>query len=202
MADVNYTAPGDVPAEFWKEALKYSKQTGADPYLLAAIGKHETGYGTLGAGRDGFALGYGYYAPGNFNINYMDIPGRYDVQLYSAGRQINSFFGSKPVTQDSIKAFMEQSWKPGDQNWYKGVWSIYESYNKDPALQNHNPGFIDKIGTVADDSPLGAAKKAGETVGNLVSGKYNGPIAFFVILVLIGVMGFFSFSKIFTNGGK
>lgn len=189
-----YVAPGDVPAEFWSEALKYAKQTGADPYLLAAIGKHETGYGTLGAGRDGFSLGYGYYGPGDFNINYMDLPGRYDSQLYGAGQQINSFFHNNPVTLDSLKAFQDQSWKPGDTNWYQGVWSAYSSYNRDPNVPgNHTPTLGEKVGTIPDDSPLGVAK-------NLASGDYKGTLAFYVTMVLVAGLGVFSLSKVFGGG--
>lgn len=40
-------------------AQKYGAQYHVDPRLLLAIGGHETAFGTLGAGRQGYTLGYG-----------------------------------------------------------------------------------------------------------------------------------------------
>lgn len=188
----SYISPGDIPANFWNTDLKYAVQTGADPYLLAAIGRQETDYGTLGAGRMGFSLGYGYYGPNNFDIQYMDAPGQFDQQLYSAGLKVHSYFGNNPVTYDSLLKFAQTQWKPGDPTtWANNVWSFYNSYNKDPSVPgNHTPSLSDKTPPIPEDSLLG-----------LLTGKDNGTIAYFVIMILLVVLGIFALSKILTSKG-
>lgn len=57
-------------------ATRYGKQYGVDPRLLLAIGGHETGFGTLGAGRQGYTLGYGVTDSGILN-KYQGIEAQY-----------------------------------------------------------------------------------------------------------------------------
>ena len=120
-----------VPESFMEAATNAGNATGVDPLLIAAIGKHETGYGTLGAGREGYSLGYGYPAPGQGNAKYQDAPGEFSNQTLSAAKQIAGYLGNKDVTLENLTDFMNNSWKPGDKNWANAVWRDYQQLNKD-----------------------------------------------------------------------
>jgi len=121
VSNVTYSA---IPENFWKEATAIGGSYGTDPLLLAAIAKHETTFGTEGAGRDGFALGVGVYDSGNPNSNYQDSAGDYTKQLtWAANSLANNFSG--PVTEESIKAYQNASGYATDPDWAKGVYRNY-----------------------------------------------------------------------------
>jgi len=48
-----------VSAADWALVQQIASKYKIDPYILVAIGKHETGWGTQGAGRSGYTLGVG-----------------------------------------------------------------------------------------------------------------------------------------------
>jgi len=122
------SSPTTVPTDFWDAAVNAGNASGVDPTLLAAIAQHETGYGTLGAGRDGFSLGVGVYDAGNPNSNYQDSPGSYTKQLQWAANSIaNKFSGN--VSLESIKAYQKASGYATDPNWANGVWDAYQKIN-------------------------------------------------------------------------
>lgn len=112
-----------IPSDFWTKCQEHGKATGADPELLAAIGRHETDFGTEGAGRQGYALGYGVYGPTNLDTRFQGL----DNQLHYAGAQIARYFKGRPVTSDLVHGFMNDSWKPGDPHWADGVWYWYNN---------------------------------------------------------------------------
>ena len=117
-----------IPVEFWNACKTYGKQTGADPVLLAAIGRHETGYGTLGAGRSGYALGYGVYSPTNMDPRFRGL----ENQLLYAGKQIDRYMKGAPVTPGSVLAFSVNSWKAGNpQAWAASVWACYANLTEE-----------------------------------------------------------------------
>jgi len=114
-----------VPEKFWSEASSIGSAAGVDPLLLAAIAQHETGFGALGAGRDGFALGVGVYDKGNPNSNYQDANGTYTKQLtWAANSLANKFSGD--VTEANIKAYQDASGYATDPAWAKGVYNSYQ----------------------------------------------------------------------------
>jgi len=59
----------------WELVKSICLDYGVSPYLIAAIGWHETHWGRLGAGKIGWILGYGYF-PGSkvkgLKINFME----------------------------------------------------------------------------------------------------------------------------------
>lgn len=52
-------AVGSVSAADFALVQTVARKYGVDPYILVAIGMHETGWGTMGAGRSGYTLGVG-----------------------------------------------------------------------------------------------------------------------------------------------
>ncbi len=119
---MSYTVSGVVPKTFWAACQEAAAKTGADAFLLAAIGGHETYFGTRGAGLEGYALGYGVYSETNLDPRFKGLGN----QLYYAGMQIANFMRGRETTEDTIYDFMVNSWKPGDKNWYLGVWGMYQ----------------------------------------------------------------------------
>lgn len=113
--------PSGVPTDFWNKAVYYGDRYHADPFLLAAIAKHETNYGELGAGQKGYVLGYGYTDSGPIFGPTTTV----DQQLDGVARKASSFFGSNPVTPQGIQDFENQSWKASDPAWASGVAAAY-----------------------------------------------------------------------------
>jgi hypothetical protein len=120
-----------MPLEFWNACKTYGSQTGADPVLLAAIARHETNYGTVGAGLSGYALGYGVYSESNSDSRFRGL----ENQLHFAGAQIARDLEG-PVTLESIMDFSVNSWKAGDPvAWAKDVWGCYVEIAKEVGSQ-------------------------------------------------------------------
>ena len=186
MADVTYTKPGEVPYAFWFNAIRAGQEYGVDPYLLAAIGKHETGYGTLGAGRQGYALGYGY-GDNTIISKWKDTPGGSINQLRGVAWKIKDQFGSNPISLSSLNSFNKNSWKATDQGWGAGVWSAYQNLNKDgSAIGNTFKGLLtDPVGTVTDGLSEGLAKIAGGA-------------AYILMLLVIAGVALFAGAKMFS----
>lgn len=63
-AAVPASAPPGMPPDQWNLAVQAGQAHGVDPVLLAAIAKHETGFGTQGLGRRGLHLGVGAFDAG------------------------------------------------------------------------------------------------------------------------------------------
>jgi len=185
MSDTNYVRPGDVPADFWAAALNASAATGVDPYLIAAIGDHETQWGRNPDSYPGFSMGYGDYGPGANNKvwKYADNPGEYTNQTMAAAKQIAGYLGGQSVTEDSLHDFQVNSWKPGDQNWYKGVWSAYVHLNKEAT--GGDPNYKVEGGT--GDTTLTPTTSTAASIG--------GGILYIVILIIIAVVGMKAFEK-------
>jgi hypothetical protein len=176
----NYSGPAGIPTNFWSVDVQKAIDTGADPYLLAAIAQHETAFGTLGAGREGYTLGYGYPAPGQGDPFYQGV----DNQLFYAGQQINSYFNGDPITYEGLLSFAQNSWKPGDPKaWADSVWNIYQGYQgKDPKLTGtQGKSIAEKVKDVAN-----------------IPSKIASSAAYFLALVLIIFVGLYSVQKIFS----
>ena len=113
------------PSTFWSEALQVGAEYGVNPYLLSAISEHETEWGSLGAGRDGYSLGVGVYDTGDPNSNYQDTTGDYTKQLTWAAQSIAKNF-SGDVTEQNIKNYQIVSGYATDSDWASGVWDAYQ----------------------------------------------------------------------------
>lgn len=121
-ANPNAPPPG-VPASFWSADVAAANTTGANPWLLAAIAEEETGFGTAGAGRQGFVLGY--------HLNSPSAQGLVN-QLLGAGKAIEaSTFQQQTVNAGSLRSFANNFWEPltpqgtVDPQWAVNVWNEY-----------------------------------------------------------------------------
>lgn len=111
----------------WTLVLKYCKNYNITPYLIAAIGWHETHWGRLGAGVSGWILGYGYFAGSTVKEKYRGL----ENQLKGACPMIAKYFHF-PVSQTSCINFATNHWKPGaPTSWGKSVYLIYSGLEKD-----------------------------------------------------------------------
>ncbi len=191
MSSSTDKANSSIPDNFWSVDVNAATSAGADPYLLAAIAQHETQFGTLGAGQEGYALGYGYPAPGQGNPMYKGL----DNQLFYSGLKVNEFFSGDQVTPDSLYQFALTSWKPGASSdpvssaanakaWADSVWSIYSGYTRDPALTK-------------DNSLYGQVSSAVSTVKSVTSNAGN--TAYFATMVILALVGIFFFVRIWAK---
>lgn len=107
--------------------------------LLAAIGWHETHWGELGAGREGWYLGYGYYPGSTVAEKYRGLV----PQLTGAAKQIASYFKGRELTEETWLAFSRQSWRAGDPDaWAAGTWRIYQDLGgAGPAAPDPSPAL-------------------------------------------------------------
>ncbi|GAI79936.1 unnamed protein product [marine sediment metagenome] len=110
----------------WSLVEKYCTIYNFTPYLIAAIGWHETHWGRLGAGVRGWILGYGYFPGSTVKEKYRGL----ENQLKGACPMIAKYF-KFPVTQSSCINFAIYHWKPSAPTaWGKSVYSIYSSLEK------------------------------------------------------------------------
>jgi hypothetical protein len=114
--------PKWMPDKDWCCCICYADRYGTDPYLLAAIGWHETHWGTLGWGRKGFHLGVGCYSETKANPLFQGL----HRQLEWAAQQLGKFMG-RNITQEKIYEFAKKVWRPGNPlTWATSVWRIYQ----------------------------------------------------------------------------
>jgi len=110
----------------WNLVVRYCENYNFTPYLIAAIGWHETHWGRLGAGRYGWILGYGYFPGSTVKEKYKGL----ENQLKGACPMISKYFNF-PVSQTSCINFAVNHYKPGvPVAWGKSVYSIYSKLEK------------------------------------------------------------------------
>ena len=126
--------PDFIQPQEWKTLLKYCIVNNVNPYLITAIGLHETGWGTLGWGKEGYILGVGCYSETNADKSLQG----FDTQIAWATQAISKFFNLHPLKEE-ITEFAGKIWKPGDPlAWAQSVWSIYLE-----TLAKYAPDFKD-----------------------------------------------------------
>ena len=119
-------APGRPP---WVPALDWQTVQGicgADhvAYLAAAIGQHETGWGALGAGRDGFILGVGVFG----GVQQAQFRGLTNQLDWACPRLRSAFPGPETVTRDAVVAFGRDVYQvPDYTGWGNDVFALYAS---------------------------------------------------------------------------
>lgn len=115
--------PNFISETDWQLVTSICQRYNVDPYLIAAIGKHETQWGTAGAGKIGWILGYGYFPGSTVKEKYKGL----ENQVIGALNQFSKYMQS-PLTLQSITDLAVNHWKssaPG--SWAKSVYSIYIS---------------------------------------------------------------------------
>jgi len=134
--------PDFIPESDWQLVVRYCENYNITPYLIAAIGWHETHWGKLGAGRYGWILGYGYFAGSTVKEKYKGL----ENQLKGACPMISKYF-SFPVSQLSCINFAINHWRPSaPASWGKSVYSIYSGLEKDIVPQTTPTEVADMSG--------------------------------------------------------
>lgn len=94
---------------------------GINPFLIFAIGVHETGWGTMGWGKIGYVLGVGCYDEMHSDESLKG----FDNQIGWAVKALSEFMGFE-MTFQGLFNFAKYVWKPGNPlAWAKGVFSHY-----------------------------------------------------------------------------
>lgn len=137
----------------WVKVLDTASEFAVSPYLIAAIGWHETHWGRLGAGRKGWILGYGYFPGSTVAEKYKGL----ENQLRGACRQIARDL-KKPLSLSTLTDFAKNSWKPGNpEAWAESVWKIYT------ALQDDLSPLLYPGGTLPKQEPVKTEVYVSET---------------------------------------
>jgi len=115
--------PDFIQPQEWNTLLKYCIVNNVNPYLITAIGLHETAWGELGWGKQGYILGVGCYNETNADKTLQG----FDVQIAWATQALGKFFGLHPSRQE-LYEFAGKIWKPGNPDaWANSVWNLYEA---------------------------------------------------------------------------
>ena len=113
--------PKIVSKEQYDKVVLESLKFGVDPFLIFAIGLHETDWGNKGWGKHGYILGVGCYNEKDSDESLRGFP----QQIGWACRAIAEFIGFR-VTERALLNFAKYVWKPGNPAvWASDVWSRY-----------------------------------------------------------------------------
>ena len=113
--------PDQVLQEEFDFVVSSCVASGVDPYLIFAIGWHETQWGTKGWGRYGYILGVGCYNEKKVDEHFKGLV----AQVTWAVHNISDFIGFR-VTQKGLENFARHVWKPGNPSlWAADVWRCY-----------------------------------------------------------------------------
>ena len=127
--------------------LSVARSFGVDPNLIAAIGWHETHWNQLGAGRDGYTLGYGVPSSGERLTKYQGT----ENQVRGAAGKISrwqTFLGRALTIADmDAFAFGKRSnpsaplgWQPDDPGaWARSVSRIWSGLSGNTAAEGVGP---------------------------------------------------------------
>ena len=115
--------PSFIPQKDWDIVETYCSKYGVDPYLVAAIGWHETHWGKLGWGKKGYYLGVGCYSKTNANPAFQGLT----KQLEWAVPHIADFMAGK-LNLPLLILFAKQVWRPGNpEGWANSVFQIWKA---------------------------------------------------------------------------
>ncbi|MGQ9847528.1 MAG: hypothetical protein ACUVQP_08530 [Bacteroidales bacterium] len=113
-----------IPAKDWDIVVLKSIEYSVNPYLIAAIGWHETHWGRLGWGRKGYYLGVGCFSEDNADPSWQGL----NRQLDFACPALSNFTLFLP-NFNVLLNFAEKVWRPGNPTvWAKAVHSYYVQY--------------------------------------------------------------------------
>lgn len=173
--------PGGIPDSDWQKVQQYGQKYGVDPYLLVAIGIHETGWGKLGLGRKGLILGVGAYDSGPV-YTWAGL----DRQL-DQGAKILANHGVKTI--DDVKAGKAKFWTPS-KGWAESVAKVHARITggSDTVVVAENAA-LPGVGGIVD----GVGSAIRESVNGVLAQAYNASITglvFFtaVLAVLAGLV--------------
>ncbi len=118
--------PEFIPNSDWRLVVRKCVQGGVNPYLIAAIGWHETHWGRLGWGKLGFHLGVGCYTETDADYSLQGL----EKQVSWAVNQLQSYVLWLP-NLSLLTTFAKKIWRPGNpEKWAESVNSFFEKYMK------------------------------------------------------------------------
>ena len=118
--------PDFIPEADWQATVAICSRWKVDPYFIAAIGWHETHWGKLGAGVNGWILGYGYFPGSTVKEKYRGLY----KQVEGACQQISRDM-KLPITLVNVINFAVTSWKSGaPRSWAASIFSIWSNLVK------------------------------------------------------------------------
>jgi len=150
----------------WQKVNNYAVKYGTIPELLAAIGWHETHWGKLGWGRQGFYLGVGAYSETKANYAYQGL----DNQLNWAARKAGQYLGSQ-ITEQRLINFANDVWKPGNRiAWGKSVFSIYKSLGGSETIPSPDiPEAYDSDTQISVEKELNSIEKSVGSIRSIIN---------------------------------
>ncbi len=137
--------PG-VPPDQLAMAQMVGQKYGVDPLMLLAIAKHETGYGTLGAGREGYTLGW-------LDQNSLGPQAQYEATARKLGRLGQGSPASIPDIQQWYAPVGAGNDPTGlNQNWISGVQAAYQDLANQVSAGGGTPLAPEEPKTKEEDS--------------------------------------------------
>lgn len=163
------TAPGagamrGVSAADWHLVQTIGQKYGVDPYILVAIGLHETQWGTAGAGRQGYTLGVGVPDGGGLQTQYQGL----SAQLDQAARILvrNGVHNIQDIAAGKLAPSNGQVKYASDPGWSNNVIGIYNqirgsSVGTGPSTAGGGGPGAGPIGPVGPNSTPGGGSGGG-----------------------------------------
>lgn len=175
--------PINITQNIWDLINRYADEFNVDPYLVAAIGWHETQWGRLGAGRRGYYTGYGVFGGGRYAQGVSGL----ENQIRETTDKMAKW-GMRPgvVTFGRLEQGQRGELPSGiyatDPNWGRAVFSIYQR------LRSNN------INVTSQQNRQPAAEPEPEPViTTRPTGLWETPLYFvaITILIILGTIAFF-----------
>lgn len=114
-------APGGISASDWALVQQSAAPYGVDPYLLVAIGIHETGWGTQGDGRPPPAGHGNVLGVGSFDSGSVSTWSGLAAQLQEGAKLLNQHGVHTIADVQAGKA----TWWATDSSWSSQVAAVY-----------------------------------------------------------------------------
>ena len=202
--------PDYVPQADWQKLLAITGNDLNASWLIAAIGKQETGWGTLRSDGKDFLLGYGATDSGLLE-QYRGM----DNQIRAVYGKIRDFFGSnRNFTPQNIADFQNQIYKSTDSApWITNVSALYRAAVEKSGVQANNSwsDYTARIQAGVSNLPVWTKFLTGQAdiktlldtpLGNISTSplpQIGARILAGVFAVLLLILGVFLFSK---TGGR
>ncbi len=155
--------PDWLPAADWEIVRGICWPWNINPYFIAAIGWHETHWGQLGAGRNGFHLGVSVYPPHYGLDQFRGV----QAQVAWAAERVNLYLPD-PVDQAAVIEFNRATgYSESPESWGASVWAIFDQLMRGYAT---GPGSPCPTGPTPEE--IGGA--VGEAIGGFF-GKLTEP---------------------------
>lgn len=138
--------PNYIPDNDWQFVNTICDTHEQEPYMVGAIGWHETKWGTVGIKRD-FICGYAYFGNGKYLAKYKGFENN-----IKGTHKFITWHMKFPVTLESLTEFAVNHWKSSaPKGWAKGV---YKQFMKITTNDFVTPNFQLKEFACKDGTPV------------------------------------------------